>query len=293
MGNKVAKRKLIIIAAFLLVILLNHSWLTTGKASSTRHFRQDATPISSTIVSTISQSSFQDFASSMILSDDKLLPIPQSHPLPISLANWTEPNNKEDYFKQIKPSPNGYLIWSRFPVKIYLEKSKPSLPNSAENKRQKQWLEAVRKAIAEWDRYLPLQEIDNPELANIIVTRSTPTREVKINPETGLYDLPRAITARTTYQFYWQENKVLYHRMDIQVSPNLSKLAILAATRHELGHALGIWGHSLDRNDALYFSQVRNFPPISARDINTLKKIYQQPTRLGWLGKEKAVNKLD
>jgi predicted Zn-dependent protease len=32
----------------------------------------------------------------------------------------------------------------------------------------------------------------------------------------------------------------------------------------------------------MYFSQVREPPPISARDINTLKRIYQQPTRLGW-----------
>ncbi|XTZ12993.1 MAG: peptidase, partial [cyanobacterium endosymbiont of Rhopalodia inflata] len=34
--------------------------------------------------------------------------------------------------------------------------------------------------------------------------------------------------------------------------------------------------------DALYFSQVRSLSPISVRDVNTLKKIYQQPTRLGW-----------
>jgi predicted Zn-dependent protease len=31
-----------------------------------------------------------------------------------------------------------------------------------------------------------------------------------------------------------------------------------------------------------YFSQVRNPPPISPRDVNTLKRIYQQPTSLGW-----------
>ena len=70
--------------------------------------------------------------------------------------------------------------------------------------------------------------------------------------------------------------------MTIEISPGLSQLAILAATRHELGHALGIWGHSLHQNDALYFSQVSDFPPISPRDINTLKKIYQQPTQIGW-----------
>ena len=40
--------------------------------------------------------------------------------------------------------------------------------------------------------------------------------------------------------------------------------------------------NSLVTSDALYFSQVPNPPSISARDINTLKRIYQQPTLLGW-----------
>lgn len=214
--------------------------------------------------------------------DSSLLPIAKIHPLPISLAQWENNHNQEDYFTQIKPTPIGYLIWSQFPVKIYLAKPTKSPDNSASDIRQQQWVEGVKKAIAEWNIYLPLQEIESPELANIIIARSTPARKVKYNPATGLYDIPRAITAQTSYQFYWQDQKVLSHRMIIKVSPNLSQQAILAASRHELGHALGIWGHSSHQNDALYFSQVRDFPPISARDINTLKKIYQQPTRIGW-----------
>jgi hypothetical protein len=34
--------------------------------------------------------------------------------------------------------------------------------------------------------------------------------------------------------------------------------------------------------DVMYFAQTRDIPPISSRDINTLKKVYQQPTQLGW-----------
>ena len=215
--------------------------------------------------------------------DRNLLPIAKVHPLPISLARWENKNNQKDYFSKIEPTPLGYLIWSQFPIKIYLPKPIKLSDNSASNIRQQQWIQAVRGAIAEWNIYLPLQEIDNLELADIIMVRSTPTRKVKLNPVTRLYDIPRAITAQTSYQFYWQDNKILSHRMIIKVSPNLSQPAILAATRHEIGHALGIWGHSPHQNDALYFSQVRDFPPISARDINTLKKIYQQPTRLGWI----------
>jgi hypothetical protein len=32
----------------------------------------------------------------------------------------------------------------------------------------------------------------------------------------------------------------------------------------------------------MYFAQTRDIAPISSRDINTLKKVYQQPTQLGW-----------
>ncbi|MFM6629640.1 MAG: hypothetical protein ACKPI8_08710 [Microcystis panniformis] len=63
---------------------------------------------------------------------------------------------------------------------------------------------------------------------------------------------------------------------------NLADRSALAAARHELGHALGIWGHSPLGTDVMYFAQTRDIPPISSRDVNTLKKVYQQPTKLGW-----------
>lgn len=275
--NLVRFKNVIAVATLLLIIVLNHPVSTAQNPDSDRDLSK---------IETNNYLSTQKSPNLEILADNDLLPVPKIHPLPISLAKWSVPNNQEDYFTNIKTTTLGYLIWSQFPVKIYLEKPTAPLDNSASSIRQQQWLENVKNAIAEWNKYIFLQEIDNRELADIIVVRSTPARDVKINPETGLYHIPRAITAQTTYQFYWQENKILSHRMYIQVSPDLSNQAILAATRHEFGHALGIWGHSPNLDDALYFSQVRNFPSISVRDINTLKKIYQQPTRLGWLFEE-------
>ena len=212
---------------------------------------------------------------------EKSLPPLQNHPLPSSLNQWQDQPYSGDYFDQIEPSVAGYLLWSKFPIKIYFDR--PDNPNdtAATTRRFNQWVDAVETSISEWNTYLPMTEVERAELADIIIERNDPPIDSKIDPETGQLQIPRARTAQTRYEFYIKNNK-LFHKMIIKISPSLSQLATLSATRHELGHGLGIWGHSLQENDVLYFSQVSSSIPISSRDINTLKKIYEQPTRLGW-----------
>jgi predicted Zn-dependent protease len=208
------------------------------------------------------------------------LPPLKVHTLPQSLALW-EQNNQGDYFDQIESTPLGYLVWSKFPLKVYVDSVPPE--NTAANQRFQQWTAAARKAIAEWNVYLPLKEVTDKETADILVLRSSPARSVKLDPDTGLYDIPRAVTAQTNYKFYLTKDPVaIAFRMTMEVSPNFAGVSLLATIRHEFGHALGIWGHSPKSSDALYFSQVSDPPAISVGDINTLKKIYQQPTKLGW-----------
>ncbi|MGB5595952.1 MAG: peptidase [Crocosphaera sp.] len=220
--------------------------------------------------------------SSAVQNDlEKLLPPPQKHPLPTSLDRWEDKPYSGDYFEQIKPSIGGYLLWSEFPIKVYFDRPSNSNDTAATTRRFNQWVNAVEKAIFEWNTYLPIREVSQPELAEIIIERTDPPLETQVDPETGKLQIPRAKTAQTRYEFYIKNN-TLFHKMIIQISPRLGELSTLSAARHELGHGLGIWGHSLQENDTLYFSQVNPSIPISSRDINTLKKIYEQPTRLGW-----------
>jgi predicted Zn-dependent protease len=201
------------------------------------------------------------------LANNINFPTAKTHPLPKTLEKWHDKNNSGDYFDQVKPTQIGYLIWSNFPIKICIE-----TPKNINKSQAQVWVKVVSQTVEEWKNYLPLQLVEQPELADITIIRKAPPLQGKP---------PRARSAQTTYKLY-TKNNFLYHRFEILLSPSQTGEYLVAASRHELGHALGIWGHSSLQSDALYFSQVRNPPFISARDANTLKKVYEQPTNLGW-----------
>ncbi|BAU12448.1 hypothetical protein LEP3755_29770 [Leptolyngbya sp. NIES-3755] len=190
------------------------------------------------------------------------LPAPRIHPLPTVLAQWSDQSG--DYFDRVEKTAPEYLIWSRFPVRVYIQ------PADA---RSQTWNNLMMQAVKEWQAYFSLELVDRQENADIFIDRSSiplrfpPTERIRF--------------ADTRFELFEQDS-ILRHRMKIRIQPNRPDLSMLAAARHELGHALGIWGHSPLETDVMYFSQVRTPPVISARDVNTLKRVYEQPTRLGW-----------
>lgn len=193
------------------------------------------------------------------------------HSLPPTLLKWRDKTNSGDYFDQIKSTKVGYLIWSNFPVKVNIK-----TPKDIGEKQSQIWVNGVLQAVEEWSIYLPLQVIENSDIADIKIIRKVPPLQVEPNSK-----ILRAPSALTTYDLY-TANNILSHRFTILLSPSQTGDYVLSAARHELGHALGIWGHSLLPTDTMYFSQVRKPPFISVRDVNTLKRVYEQSTGLGW-----------
>jgi len=221
------------------------------------------------------------------------LPPLQVHPLPPTLAQWQDPENLGDYFAAIQPTDCGYLVWSKFPVKVYIEPVPETQAAGFERDRAQAWVMAVTKAVRDWSIYLPLEMVAALETADIQIHRHAlplQTRPERARPENAPAALPRIRAAETRYQVFVDRSgqtsdhasAILSHRFTVYLSASQTAAYTEATARHELGHALGIWGHSPVQTDVLYFSQVRNPPAISHRDINTLKRIYQQPTRLGW-----------
>lgn len=192
--------------------------------------------------------------------------IPKTHTLPTELQNWIPASETQNYFDQIQKLPLGYLLWSNFPVQIFVGPS-----HFSDESRSTAWTNDVRDAIAEWQPFFPIEITALQEEADISIEQVRPKRTSQ----------GRIRSAQATPKVYCEGDR-LQHRFKIEISPSQTGQYIKAATRHELGHALGLWGHSKNAEDVLYFSQISNPPEISARDINTLKKVYEQPTLLGW-----------
>lgn len=256
---------------FLSVIWITHP--TIAKNSSNN------SPIQTKLINTNLTNNLPKTANENIL--------PKPHPLPETLQHWQDSSG--DYFSEIAPIQSvGYLIWSKFPVTIYIQTPTPEQLETFEGKSLQTWASFVSQAVAEWSVYFPLKIVDDPETAEITIWRRSPGLRLS---ETG--EILPARSAEANYQLYHISQRtsdnlteklpeILAHKFTIFISPTQTGSYIQSAAKHELGHALGIWGHSPLETDIMYFAQVRNSPPISPRDINTLKLIYQQPTYLGW-----------
>ncbi len=204
---------------------------------------------------------------------------------PVSYSNPTGPTenlNVGDYSQSIYRDNRGSALrWAKLPIHIYV-KGSPAEVN------------AVSQVVQSWQRSFSLQMVNNSAAADVVVTWDRGTWSQNT---TGLLTRPVVQV---------DEHHAIRTVILINLFPFVGQPPVvqLRALSHQLGHAIGLWGHSDHPDDVMYpaMSQEYNdFPskwawrsapnksqamiPVeglntyapSQRDINTLIKIYAQP----------------
>jgi len=180
-----------------------------------------------------------------------------------------------DYYAEISETSESHK-WNTFPIKVSIG----SVPNG-------NWAQGTREAFGIWKGLFPLELTAEPEEADIRFTWEMGT------------DIENAAgEERDWVQFRREGNELTGRRVayiSVDLSHRWSKDEMRAIVLHELGHALGLKGHSDSKGDIMYWQmqeksrQVR-VPGIyypyawkslvskpSQRDLNTLIRLYNTP----------------
>jgi tetratricopeptide (TPR) repeat protein len=177
-------------------------------------------------------------------------------------------SNTQDYVAEATTGSNGLrLLWpeSLRPIPVYVELQTPD---------QATFLPLVRDGWEAWtkatDGRLVFREVSRPEQAKIriyllrkpIVNPYSNVGHAQYHVDDALDDL-RSLTVKITVDTGLPDDAI---PMDYK-REQVRRLVV-----HEMGHAIGLWGHSNDPADVMHTHPIVS--DLSPRDIRTVKMLY-------------------
>lgn len=181
----------------------------------------------------------------------------------------------ENYIKEAV-GDGAILHWSKesFPLKYYVEQN-DSVPQYYISETDNSFQAWQRES----DNFVSFTKVNNPVSADITV-KFRPTATGNSEHSQGEYEI-----AITTPKI---EKEQILKQMNIVCSIKshndrfLTQQQMKTVMTHEIGHALGIWGHPKDNKTVMYYSmdnpydfyEKRIDTSITSKDINTIKFLY-------------------
>lgn len=187
-------------------------------------------------------------------------------------------NAGKNYIEQV-PSDGKIIRWdaTKFPLKVCIK-------STDETKPPKYYEQSIRKAFLQWQvstkSFIKFIYVTEPFNSQILVTIEPSSAKV-CSGENCKY-----VVAYTTPQI----NGELLEKMNIifydknNLGQPFSEREVYNTALHEIGHTLGIMGHSYNKDDLMYmesntdetFDKYRSdFQLITSTDLNTLGLLYR------------------
>ena len=169
----------------------------------------------------------------------------------------------DDYFDRITVASNGRLTrFDRERITVYAET--PPLEAS-------DYKEPLNQALLLWEKgtagKLKFELTPDAATADIRIKWAYQQDRRRSSEYIG-----EAMLIRGTEGFHVEIEISLRDRTSLKPhSPEIVQTALL----HEIGHAIGLWGHSDDPNDVMYFASTAEAPTV--RDIATWAKVSETP----------------
>lgn len=188
-------------------------------------------------------------------------------------------NIGENYIEQA-PADGQILRWdiTKFPLRVYIKNNSTFAPQY--------FVPTIQQAFLQWQKsssnLVQFQFINDENQANIVVTINSSDEMKKCAQENCKYtiayttpDIDGDMLKKMNIFFYDSNN----------LGQSFSQKEIYNTALHEIGHSLGIMGHSFNKDNLMYmeteqdnsyFNQFRSdFMSISQVDLNTLNLLYK------------------
>ena len=185
----------------------------------------------------------------------------------------------QTYFDHVTLFSGGRITrFTQMPIRVHISPTLRPLP----------YLKAIRYAMNTWEAAtngkIRFQETETPEHADIRVNPTYSGRLAFLDTRLGSAKLARFSQGtnaqsnntgqRSSTAIDFTVEVVLVLEGDGTIG-ELSEEEMQTVCLHELGHAIGLWGHSPHTDDVCHAMATAQYP--TQRDINTLLKIYNTP----------------